>query len=436
MSSNRSKVKDTSQYLDNLAWDDQNNLPMQEIVYSPDGGVTINRVAVTSDGKVPVDATFSGTVTSAPTYKEDPTNALETPKFGKVDPTTHKQQVLADTGLTQPTTPSDTQPISAAALPLPAGASTAAKQLPDNHNVTVTSAPITAVTAAALPLPAGASTAALQTTGNASLNSIDSKLILPSTLDTDRLKVKIDNETTGSVLGRVYLVDPTNTNRAAVNSSGQVGVIGPLTDTQLRATPVPVSGTVTATPSGTQDDNIKQVNGVTVNVGTGTAGTGTQRVAVSSDSFPVSQAVTGTFFQATQPVSATALPLPSGASTAALQTTGNSSLASIDTKLSGTLSTSTTGNVGTTSHVVNVGQTTSNTTRVQLTASSIVSTNGILVQGLSGNVASIFIGDNTVTTSTGFELQAGQAVPFTTANINNLYVIGANGTDGACWSVL
>lgn len=33
-------------------------------------------------------------------------------------------------------------------------------------------------------------------------------------------------------------------------------VLGPLTDAELRATPVPVSGTVTATPSGTQDVNI------------------------------------------------------------------------------------------------------------------------------------------------------------------------------------
>lgn len=57
-----------------------------------------------------------------------------------------------------------------------------------------------------------------------------------------------------------------------------------LTDAQLRATPVPVSGTV----------------------------------AVSN--FPASQAVTGAFFQATQPVSTTSLPLPTGAATSALQT--------------------------------------------------------------------------------------------------------------------
>lgn len=37
-------------------------------------------------------------------------------------------------------------------------------------------------------------------------------------------------------------------------------------------------------PSGTQDTNLKQVNGATVNVGTGAAGTGTQRVTTSTDS--------------------------------------------------------------------------------------------------------------------------------------------------------
>jgi len=79
-----------------------------------------------------------------------------------------------------------TQPVSAAALPLPTGAATAAKQLADGHNVVVTSAPTTAVTgtffqgtqpvsAAALPLPAGAATEAKQDTGNTSVGSIDTK---------------------------------------------------------------------------------------------------------------------------------------------------------------------------------------------------------------------------------------------------------------------
>lgn len=42
--------------------------------------------------------------------------------------------------------------------------------------------------------------------------------------------------------------------------------------------------------------------------------------------------VTGDFYPATQPVSATTLPLPTGASTAALQSDANASLSNLDTK--------------------------------------------------------------------------------------------------------
>lgn len=94
------------------------------------------------------------------------------------------------------------------------------------------------------------------------------------------------------------------------------------------------------------------------------------------------------------------------------------------------------GSVGTTSASVSVGQTTSNTSAVQLNSSSTPSTNGILVQALSANAASVYIGGSGVTTSTGFELQPGQAVAFSASNITALYVIGANNTDGVCWNVL
>lgn len=97
-------------------------------------------------------------------------------------------------------------------------------------------------------------------------------------------------------------------------------------------------------------------------------------------------------------------------------------------------STTAIGTVGSTSNPVNVGQQTSNTSAVQLSAASTVPTNGIIVQAISTNTASIFIGGSGVTTSTGFELQAGQAAPFT-ANLNTLYVIGSNNTDKVCWTV-
>ena len=75
-----------------------------------------------------------------------------------------------------------------------------------------------------------------------------------------------------------------------VSIASSVPVTGPLTDTQLRASAVPINGTVTANTGLSQPLTDAQIR--------------------ASD-LPVS----GTFFQATQPVSASALPLPSGAST-------------------------------------------------------------------------------------------------------------------------
>ena len=89
--------------------------------------------------------------------------------------------------------------------------------------------------------------------------------------------------------------------------TANTGLSQPVTDAQLRATPVPVSGTVTANTGLTQPLTDTQLRATAV---------------------PVS----GTFFQATQPVSAASLPLPTGAATSANQTTSNASLSNIDTK--------------------------------------------------------------------------------------------------------
>jgi hypothetical protein len=79
------------------------------------------------------------------------------------------------------------------------------KQITGTNALVVDGSAVTQpVSASSLPLPTGAATSANQTTANASLSSIDSKLTSPLT------------------------------------------VTGPLTDTQLRASAVPVSGTVTA----------------------------------------------------------------------------------------------------------------------------------------------------------------------------------------------
>lgn len=104
-----------------------------------------------------------------------------------------------------------------------------------------------------------------------------------------------------------------------VSISGTVAVSGPLTDTQLRAVAVPVSGTV----------------GISGSVAvTGTFFQATQPVSIAN---PV--AVTGTFWQATQPISAASLPLPTGAGTAANQATAIAAIATIGTRAYGTAET-------------------------------------------------------------------------------------------------
>ena len=62
-------------------------------------------------------------------------------------------------------------------------------------------------------------------------------------------------------------------------------------------------------------------------------------------------------------------------------------------------------------------------------------TNGVVVQALSTNTASVFIGNSSVTTANGFELTAGSSLTISPSNINLVYVIGSNATDKVCWSV-
>ena len=88
-------------------------------------------------------------------------------------------------------------------------------------------------------------------------------------------------------------------------------VTGPLTDAELRATPVPVSGTVTANISGSIANTTFAAtqSGAWSTGRTWTLASGTDSVAVSgSVGVTGSVAVTGTFYQATQPVSIASMP--------------------------------------------------------------------------------------------------------------------------------
>jgi hypothetical protein len=134
-------------------------------------------------------------------------------------------------------------------------------------------------------------TSSKQDTGNTSLASIDTKT---PALSSGRVPVD-GSGVTQPISGSVTV-------------SGTVTASGPLTDTQLRATAVPVSASALPLPSGAATDRATAAAPASVRLSDGTA------------------------FIATLPVSAASLPLPTNAATSALQTTGNTSLSSIDTK--------------------------------------------------------------------------------------------------------
>jgi hypothetical protein len=103
-------------------------------------GTNSRRLKTDTDGNLQVDV-LSGTQTDALTdtqLRATPVPVSGTISTGLTQPLTDAQlratavpvsgTVTANTGLTQPTTPSDTQPVSASSLPLPTGASTSAKQ--------------------------------------------------------------------------------------------------------------------------------------------------------------------------------------------------------------------------------------------------------------------------------------------------------------------
>lgn len=247
-------------------------------------------------------------------------------------------------------------PISATSLPLPTGASTATKQ--DEQTALLTDidskltspisvlGPLTDAELRASPVPV---TASIDTTGlaletkqdigNASLASIDSKLTNPLpvsgtvtanigttgglALETTQVSGNTKLDTIHSDLVTIEgKQDTGNASLASIDSklTSPISVTGPLTDTQLRASPVPVSASSLPLPTGAATEaTLSSLNA---------------KVTVVN----------------TNSVTIVASALPSGASTSALQTTGNASLASIDSKLTNPLpiSGTVTANIGTT----------------------------------------------------------------------------------------
>jgi hypothetical protein len=198
---------------------------------------------------------------------------------------------------------------------LPTGAATAAKQLADNHQVTVSNFPATqSVSVASLPLPTGSSTSALQTSGNSTLTAIDTKLgatlsvnvgLTDTQLRASAVPISVASLPLPSGAATSALQTTGNVSLTAIDSKlgGTLTVNVGLTDTQLRASAVPVtvSGVSTAANQTTGNSSLSSIDSKITAVDTGA-------VVVSSSA------------------------LPTDASTATLQSAGNVSVASIDTK--------------------------------------------------------------------------------------------------------
>ncbi len=207
---------------------------------------------------------------------------------------------------------------------------------------------------------------------------------------------------------------------------------GGLTDAQLRATALPVSGTfwqATQPVSGTFWQATQPVSGTFWQATQPVSGT----VAFSNTTI----AVTGTFWQATQPVSGTVTATGPLTDTQLRASAVPVSLATLPSLAAGS---AVIGHVIVDSIVATVtpaaptvvksGQVTMTGSAVALTTTSSVSS--VIVQALSTNGASIWVGPSGVTTGTGFELQPGQATSIAIADLTSVYVIGTSG-DKACY---
>lgn len=123
----------------------------------------------------------------------------------------------------------------------------------------------------------------------------------------------------------------------------------------------------------------------------------------------------------------------SGPAVGIVKVTNATAMVSLDGQPTISTAQSGTWTMGSKTATLSTGQKTLGSSSTQMTSTSVAPTNGVIVQALSGNAASVYVGVSGVTTSTGFELQPGQAVGLVPTNQNVIYGISTNGTDGVCW---
>lgn len=212
------------------------------------------------------------------------------------------------------------------------------------------SAVVQPISATALPLPAGASTSANQTTGNASLASIDSKLntlgqkasvgSVPVVIASDQLPVPVSG-TVGTSIDAFTKVPADNAIAVGTEDGTQTGVkhalkIGSdgkaeVKDTAADASLASIDTKIVTTPNGIKVDGSAVVQPVSATALPLPAGAATSANQVTQ--IAELTAINTVQTDGTQKTQVTTSALPTGASTAANQATEIASLASIDSKL-------------------------------------------------------------------------------------------------------
>jgi hypothetical protein len=190
-----------------------------------------------------------------------------------------------------------TQPVSAASLPLPSGAATAAKQPALGTAGTASADVITVqgiaggtaqpISAASLPLPSGAAQDSTLT-GGAQQTKITDGTNVATVKAASTAAVAADKAV-------VVAISPNNTLAATQSGTWNIGSITTLPSLVAGSAVVGKVGIDQTTPGTTNAVSVAQVGSTTVATGNGVVGTGVQRVAIASDNtaFSVNATATG-----------------------------------------------------------------------------------------------------------------------------------------------
>jgi len=238
---------------------------------------------------------------------------------------------------------------------------------------------------------------------------------------------------------------------------------------------------------GVGDVNLAEVNGITVDVGTGTAGLGTQRVSVSSDSTMIITDINGTITLPTNAakesggyLQSISTQLADGSSRVGIVDggtgtvmsvlnfgTSNAGVVALADENSNTIDSfvvpavnqsyaapvqivNGTGNQITTFPVSNggtfavqntpvappsiySGKTTVTTAGTRVVLASSQAVQSVTIKALSSNTGLIYVGNSSVASSNGYQLSAGDSISMDVANLNTVNIDSAVNGEGVSY---